>query len=269
MPIDYRNINTEGVAKQIATNIRDAIVSGELKVDQKLPTEEELAERFGVSRPTIREALKRLAAQNLIHTRRGPSGGSFVKKPSLEEIRGQLTSMAAVFLTVGDFNLSDIVETRQEIERICCRLAAQRYSADSGAMEDQINQMEAELVTQRDPKTTDREFCSSDVRFHCLLVEATHNPLLHFLVTAMMEIMEPVLNLVAYRVEYCVSERELITQGHTKILEAIKTHDPQAAIAALDQLMEFLQKRYAMAQELGGETPAASPVSQQTLPALV
>jgi DNA-binding FadR family transcriptional regulator len=258
MPIDYRNINTDGVAKQIATNIRDAIVSGELKVDQKLPTEEELAERFGVSRPTIREALKRLAAQNLIHTRRGPAGGSFVKKPSLEEIRGQLTSMAAVFLTVGDFNLSDIVETRQEIERVCCRLAAQRYSSDSTAMEDQINEMEAELITQRDPKTTDREFCSSDVRFHCLLVEATHNPLLHFLVTAMMEIMEPVLNLVAYRIEYRVSEREFIAAGHAKILAAIKAHDPEGALTALDHLMEFLRKRYAIAQELGGAPTLAS-----------
>ena len=82
MPINYQNINTEGVAKQIATNIREAIVNGALKVDQKLPTEEELAERFGVSRPTIREALKRLAAQNLIHTRRGPAGGSLSRSPA-------------------------------------------------------------------------------------------------------------------------------------------------------------------------------------------
>ena len=56
---------------QIAESIRALILGGKLVVDQRLPGEQELAARFGVSRPTVREALKRLAAQNLIRTRRG------------------------------------------------------------------------------------------------------------------------------------------------------------------------------------------------------
>jgi len=265
MPINYQNINTDGVSKQIATNIRNAIVTGELKVEQKLPTEEELAERFGVSRPTIREALKRLAAQNLIHTRRGPAGGSFVKKPSLEEMRAQITSMAAVLFTVSDFNLADIVETRQEMEKVCCRLAAQRFSTDSSAMESHLNEMEAELRTQRNPETPDREFCASDVRFHCLLVDATQNPLVQFLVTAMVEIMAPVLNLVAYRVEYRVSEREFITARHAEILAALKAQAPDLAVAAVDRLMEFLRHRYTMAQEMDGAPKAATTTDQASI----
>jgi DNA-binding FadR family transcriptional regulator len=258
MPINYQNINTDGVAKQIATNIRTAIVNGALKVDQKLPTEEELAERFGVSRPTIREALKRLAAQNLIHTRRGPTGGSFVKKPSIEDMSTQLSSMAAVLLTVGEFNLSDIVETRHELERVCCRLAASRCSAESGM--EQLKEMEAELRTQRNPQMTDVEFCASDVRFHCLIVDATQNPLLRFLVTAMMEIMEPVLNLVVYRFR----ERQFIVDRHYEILEALKAQDPIRAVAALDRMMEYLRQKYTMALELGGENKAFSMTNQAT-----
>jgi GntR family transcriptional repressor for pyruvate dehydrogenase complex len=260
MPINYQNINTEGVAKQIATNIREAIVNGALKVDQKLPTEEELAERFGVSRPTIREALKRLAAQNLIHTRRGPAGGSFVKKPSLEDMRGQLSSMAAVLLTIGEFNLSDIVETRHELETVCCRLAASRNSADGSGMESQLKEMEAELQTQRNPQMTDAEFCASVVRFHCLIVDATQNPLLRFLVTAMMEIMEPVLNLVVYRFR----ERQFIVERHYEILEALKAQDPIRAVAALDRMMEYLRQKYTMALELGGENKTFSMTNQAT-----
>lgn len=118
MSINYSSISTEGVASQIANNLREAIVEGRLKVDERLPTEEELAERFGVSRPTIREALKRLAAQNLIHTRRGPAGGSFVKKPSQDEIREQLSSIASVLVSVGEFQLPEIVEARHELEQI-------------------------------------------------------------------------------------------------------------------------------------------------------
>ena len=56
---------------QIARAIREAIISGELDVDQRLPSESELADHFNVSRPTVREALKRLAAQTLIRTQRG------------------------------------------------------------------------------------------------------------------------------------------------------------------------------------------------------
>ena len=52
------------MARQIAKSIRDAILEGRLKVDERLPTEEELAQKFGVSRPTIREALKRLLSES-------------------------------------------------------------------------------------------------------------------------------------------------------------------------------------------------------------
>jgi len=214
MGIKYENLNTEGLAKQISGKIRDAILDGALKVEERLPTEEELAERFGVSRPTIREALKRLAAQNLIHTRRGPLGGSFVKKPSLEEMRGQLSSMAAVLLSVNEFTLFDVVETRHELETLCCRLASSRPPEELVGLQTQLSDMEAELQRQRDPSLTDVEFCASDVRFHCLIADATHNPMLRFLVTAVIETMEPVLNLIAYRFR----ERKLIVGWHEEIL---------------------------------------------------
>ena len=239
MSIIYQPLNTDGLAKQIAANIRNAIVEGVLKVDERLPTEEELAERFGVSRPTIREALKRLAAQNLIQTRRGPTGGSFVKKPSLDDVRAQLSGIAAVLLTVGEFNLSDIVETRHELERVCCRLAASRCCTDS-----QLAEMEAELQNQRNALISDVDFCASDVRFHCLIVDATQNPMLRFLIEAVIEIMQPVLNLLVYKIR----ERQLIAKQHQEIYEAIKAHEPERAVAALDTQMEYLRQKYAVAQ---------------------
>ena len=63
------------MSKQIADAIRSAILQGKLVVDEQLPSEHELAKRYGVSRPTVREALKRLAAQNLVRTRPGSGGG--------------------------------------------------------------------------------------------------------------------------------------------------------------------------------------------------
>ena len=66
------------LSAQIASAIRDEIIEGRLIVDARLPSEAELADHFDVSRPTVREALKRLAAQSLIRTQRGASGGAFV-----------------------------------------------------------------------------------------------------------------------------------------------------------------------------------------------
>ena len=80
MPINYTAIRRDGLSTQISDTLRDAIIAGELSADQRLPSETELAERFGVSRPTVREALKRLAAQNLIRTQRGATGGAFVNR---------------------------------------------------------------------------------------------------------------------------------------------------------------------------------------------
>ena len=64
------------LSAQIAEAIRDAIINGQLIVDERLPSEAELAEQFDVSRSTVREALKRLAAQSLIRTQRGAFGGA-------------------------------------------------------------------------------------------------------------------------------------------------------------------------------------------------
>ena len=106
MSITYEPIVTASIAKQIAEQIRESIMDGRLKADDRLPTEHELAKQFEVSRPTIREALKRLAAQNLIRSRRGPSGGTFVNRPSEEEVRSNLTTTMTLLISLGEFDLT-------------------------------------------------------------------------------------------------------------------------------------------------------------------
>ena len=71
--LNFEPVVNVSLAKQISERILESITDGKLKADDQLPTEEVLASQFQVSRPTIREALKRLAAQSLIRSRRGPS----------------------------------------------------------------------------------------------------------------------------------------------------------------------------------------------------
>lgn len=239
MTIKYQPLVTDSLAKQIAESIRDAIIEGSLKVDDRLPTEEELAQRFEVSRPTIREALKRLAAQNLIRSRRGPTGGTFVNRPSQEEIRSALTEASMLLVSMGEFSLEEIAEARQELELICCRLAAARRE------EAQLKAMAAELELQRDPALSDVDFCASDVRFHRALVDATHNPVLQFVMFAVIEALQPAANLVIFRFR----KRELIVSQHERIYTAIEARDAETATSVLTEQMGYLREQYAQAQQ--------------------
>src|SRR5512139_1723323 len=99
MSIEYPLLVTDGLAKQIAERLRTAIIDGRLKMNERLPTEEELARRFKVSRPTIREALKRLAAQKLILSRRGPTGGTFVNRLTLDEVGSTLATYSTLLVS--------------------------------------------------------------------------------------------------------------------------------------------------------------------------
>lgn len=237
MAIKFEPLVTESLAKQIAENIREAIVKGSLKVDERLPTEEELAARFEVSRPTIREALKRLAAQHLIRSRRGPTGGTFVNRPSQDEIRLNLTNAMTLLVGMGEFNLADIAETRQGLETLCCRLAAERRT------DAHLVALAVELDNQRDPALSDVDFCASDVRFHRVLADATDNALLKFIMLTVIDALQPVANMVVYQFR----ERQRLVSQHESILAALQARDADSAIAALNEQIADLGEKYAQA----------------------
>ncbi len=237
MSIKFEPLITESLAKQIAENIREAIVKGSLKVDERLPTEEELAARFEVSRPTIREALKRLAAQHLIRSRRGPTGGTFVNRPSQDEVRLNLTNAMTLLVGMGEFNLADIAETRQGLETLCCRLAAERRT------DAHLVALAVELDIQRDPELSDVDFCASDVRFHRVLADATDNALLKFIVLTVIDALQPVANMVVYQFR----KRQRLVSQHESILAALQARDADSAIAALNEQIADLGEKYAQA----------------------
>lgn len=234
MAIDFDRVVTVSAAKQIAESIRAAIMDGRLKVDERLPTEDELAQRFQVSRPTVREALKRLAAQHLIRSRRGPTGGNFVASPAPEEAAQSLANATTLMVAVGDISLDDMATARLELETVCCRLAAQ-HRTDA-----QLDAMRREVERQRDPALTDEEFCASDVRFHRGLVDAAGNALLGYLMHAVVEALEPVSNLIIFRVR----DRLVVADLHDRILRAVEARDPTAGEEALADLVAHTRARY-------------------------
>ncbi len=239
MSIQYAPVVATSVTKQIAEQIRESIFDGRLKADDRLPTEHELADQFSVSRPTIREALKLLAAQNLIRSRRGPTGGTFVKRPTEEEARADLTTAATLLVSLGEFDLAEIAEARHELELVCGRLAAQNRQPRH------LEQMAAEITVQKDPELSDEAFCASDVRFHRALVDAAGNSVLGFVMYTVIEALQPVENMVIFRFR----ERQKIIGQHEKILAAITDASIKRTEKAITKQMNYLRTQFAAAQE--------------------
>jgi DNA-binding FadR family transcriptional regulator len=233
MAIEYDGLVTEGLAKQISEKIRDAILDGRLAVDARLPTEEELAARFSVSRPTIREALKRLAAQNLIRSRRGPTGGTFVTRPTREEARASVATAAALLVSMGEFLLDDIIEGRSIFESAACRLAAERRT------DVDLEHLQAEVVRMREAGLADVDFCAADVRFHRHLVAAAHNPALDYAAASLIDSLQPILNLVVYKDR----DRRAVTNELQRVVDAVEAREAHAAVAALEIYFGMLARQ--------------------------
>jgi GntR family transcriptional regulator, transcriptional repressor for pyruvate dehydrogenase complex len=234
MILKYDEVVRTGIARQVAENIRSAIMDGRLKIDERLPTEEDLARSFGISRPTVREALKRLAAQNLIHSKRGPTGGNFVKRPDAEGLSKAITGAATLLVGVGAFDIEEIITARLETETVCCRLAsANRSDADLAAME-------TEIAAQNDERISDEDFCASDVRFHRALVDSTCNGPLKLMMYTVIEAFIPITNMIVFRVR----ERRHVASLHQEILDAVRARDDAKASEALARLLAYIHESY-------------------------
>ncbi len=221
--------NPADLSAQIAKAIRDAIIAGDLIVDERLPSEAELAEQFDVSRPTVREALKRLAAQSLIRTQRGAFGGAFVNRLSYPDAYGQQITTATLLLSMNDVSFDTACEARYALERACAPLSADRRSADHLAT------MRAEIFRQQQPGLTDEAFCASDVAFHRALVDGAGNPVLSYQLAGAVEGMQPLMNMITFTAR----SREEIVGLHTAIADAIEARDGEGARAGLSRLEAY------------------------------
>ncbi len=213
----------------IADQIRAAILEGRLIEGERLPSEAELAASFGVSRPTVREALKRLAAQNLIRTRRGAAGGAFVRKLSFDDVRAQMQALTTLALSMNAVDFETACEARFALEAAAVPLAAARHRSEH------LARMQAEIARQEDPALSDRAFCASDVAFHVALVEAAGNPVLTFQLASAIEAMQPLMNMITYTQR----KRAIITSLHRKLHAAIAIEDRERALDVLDRLARY------------------------------
>lgn len=149
----------------IADQIRSAIVSGKLDQGERLPPERELAAQFGVSRVTVRDALRALEATGLIEIRVGARGGAFVRAPSGSIVAQAMSDM----MLLSEAGPADIVEARLIVELGTVTLACSRATDDDLAA---LRALDDRARAALKDGTYTREV---SWEFHALLADAAHN----------------------------------------------------------------------------------------------
>jgi DNA-binding FadR family transcriptional regulator len=123
-------------ADVVVDYVRDALAAGRLAAGDRLPTEHAFAERLGVSRNSVREAVRTLQSAGLVDVRHGT--GSFVR----EGVEASLAQLMLFRTLVAQADASGLIEVRRVFERACAELAARRRGdADLAAMRDAIDRM--------------------------------------------------------------------------------------------------------------------------------
>ena len=233
-PIDHGSV-ADAVVEQIET----LIVAGVLKEGSKLPSEREMAELFDVSRPKLREALKRLEEQNLITVRHGE--GSVIAP-----LIGKALSPALVDLYARHpVAFFDYLEYRREQEAFAARLAAERATrADkeilTGVMADMVAAHEAD-----DSEAAQR----ADIGLHVAIADASHNSTLIHMMASVYDLTR---RGVFYNRDYLRAvdgNGEMLLQQHLAIGKAIVAGDPEAAAAAARAHLDFVEQSFRIGQE--------------------
>jgi DNA-binding FadR family transcriptional regulator len=243
VPLPVRGAPIQRVRKayeQVYDQLRELILSGELPRGARLPNEAALAGQFGVSRGTVREALRVLAAQNLVRTAKGAGGGSFVTLPTVDHISDFMRANVELLSESEDVTLEEFLEARQLLEPHAARLAAERRSAeDIARMRDTIVDHPLELDVQ--------ERFVYNKEFHSAVLGACGNTLLCIAA-------QPIFSVLQTRFSRSMLERSFpvqVNDDHRDILEAIEAGDADLAAQRMQSHLEYLRRTYVTAWRAG------------------
>lgn len=219
-------------ANEVCAQIEELILEGVLRVGDKLPSERELSDQLGVSRPVLRNALKDLEVRGLLATRHG--GGTHVA-----DVIGDVFSKTMLELIASHPKATaDYLEYRREVEGVAAGYAAQRATDhDKAILTDIIDRMRA-----AHQKTDFQEEASLDVEFHQAICESAHNLILLHTLRSCYRLLANGTFFSRSLVYSFPGARERLLAQHVAIFDAIIHGDPQAARTAAQAHMEFVEK---------------------------
>jgi GntR family transcriptional repressor for pyruvate dehydrogenase complex len=220
------------LADSVVTEIENQILDGALRPGDRIPSERKLAEDFGVSRPSIREAIQKLVAKGLLVTRHG--GGTTVTDkldaPFIDPWQDMLKGHPLLH--------RDILEFREMLEGQAAALAAQRATDVDMA---RIDKAFAELDAAYANKDLDASI-AADVAFHQAIAEASHNVLIGHLTASLMRVIHGHVTNNLKHSHTRPTQWEQLRAQHRTIWKAIKSNKADKASASAKEHSGFIRE---------------------------
>jgi GntR family transcriptional regulator, transcriptional repressor for pyruvate dehydrogenase complex len=220
-----------GASHQIAREIRRYLAAERLRPGERLGTEQELAAEFGVSRPTLREALRLLAGAHLVRASTGPGGGIFVASTPNEGMGRNLSESIASMLETDSVSLFELLDARVHMEVPLAGFAAQN------ATEETAHDLQTAIDDAEGNHPASPVFSAADARFHRVIAATARNELLRAFTSWTLDVVQP--SLIATIGESI--DGDSILEQHRAIRRAIQRRTPAAAQRAMRLHLEYLR----------------------------
>lgn len=229
--MNFLPIKPKKVSTQIADQIRASILAGEFAPGDKLPPERELAELFGVSRPSVREALNALASSGLVMSYQG--GGTVV----MSLVEASSPNPLSELIRVQQDRALDVIEVRKCMESWTAWYAAER------ALPDDIRRMEEIVAGMKNNLELQQPSEDLDANLHIIIARATHNVVWLHLMQSLFDAMKEFQQTVWRAVYLSHEDHQLLFEHHDAIVQAIRAKNPQDARDAMIHHLTFAESR--------------------------
>jgi len=224
------NIHLLSIPEQIAKSIKQAIIVGKIPYGQPLPSQSTLADQFGVSRPTIKEAISYLLDYEIIEPISNRFGAYKVCDFPPEKISQNIYEIFNLSLISQTVTHQDLFELRKMIEIPAASLAALRRT------EKELFDLEQCLNHKNWESLSVETLLHIDIQFHYLLCKSAHNPLSQAIMTSIIQITEERPPSIP------MENKKYILQGLSELLEAIRQKNPTKASMEMEKHLYYAKK---------------------------
>ncbi len=228
----FQRIDAEKLSQSVVRQIEQLILRGILRPGERLPSERELSERLGVSRPSLREAISELQERGLLTTRAG--AGIYVA-----DVLGSAFSPALIRLFAAhDQAVMDYISFRRDLEGVAAARAAEAGTeTDLKVIDTLFRKMEV-AHNKRNPA----DEAELDAQFHLAIIEASHNVIMLHMMRSMFDLLKEG---VFYNRQIMFKQRntrDILLEHHRAMNEAIQARDPEAAREAVNLHLTFVEE---------------------------
>jgi len=243
----FRKITAQKLADAVVSQIEELILRGILRPGEKLPPERDLAEKLGVSRPSLREAIAQLQEKGLLAARQG--AGVFVA-----DVLGSAFSPALIeLISSHEQAIFDYVAFRRDMEGLAAERAA-RLGSDTDLKV--IDTVFHKMADGTDRPAEDE--ARLDVEFHMSIVEASHNVIMLHMMRSMFDLLSDGMVYTRNVLFKQSTRREVLLDQHRRINDAIQARDPEGARNAMVAHLSFVEAAILEDQKARGNEDIAT-----------